>query len=78
MRWINTKLQLTSSVSRLFENVCVWKVHVTYEDATSSSASRRARRDCTSSCIAQSSSTTLSVSINTRSVQYTTDGATSP
>lgn len=74
MFFIKTKLQLTSSVSKLFEKVCVWKVHVTYDEAIRSSATRRARLDCTSSCTAQSSSTTLNASISTRSVQYTTDG----
>jgi hypothetical protein len=61
----------------LLENVCVWKVQVTYEDATKGTAMLRARGDSTSSWTAQSSMTTLSVSMSTRSVQYTTDGETS-
>lgn len=67
--WIKTKLQSTNNVSRLFENVCVWKVHVTYEDATRTTAMRLARGDATNSWIAQSSMTTLSDSMRTRSVQ---------
>jgi hypothetical protein len=74
---MSTKLQLTNRVSKLFEKVCVWKVHVTYEDAISGTATRRERGEGISSCIAQSSRTTLKVSISTRSVQYTTDGETS-
>jgi hypothetical protein len=77
MRWINTRLQHTSSVSRLLEKVCVWKVQVTYDDATRGTATRRARGDSTSSWTAQSSMTTLRASIITRSAQYTTDGETS-
>lgn len=61
----------------LLEKVCVWKVHVTYDDATSGTATRRARGDATSSWTAQSSMTTLSESMRMRSVQYTTVGDTS-
>lgn len=61
----------------LLEKVCVWNVHVTYDDATSGTATLRARGDSTSSWTAQSSMTTLSVSMSMRSVQYTTDGETS-
>jgi hypothetical protein len=49
IRWIKTRLQATARVSIEFENVCVWYVHVTYEDATSIIATRRWRGDCTSS-----------------------------
>lgn len=61
----------------LLEKVWVWNVHVTYEDATSGTATRLARGEATSSCIAQSSITTLNASMSRRSVQYTTEGETS-
>ncbi len=68
IRCIITKLHATSNVSIEFENVCVWYVHVTYELATSVTASFRRRGDCTSSWIAQSSSTKLNMNIKTRRV----------
>ena len=41
IRWIKTRLHATANVSIEFENVCVWYVHVTYEDATSKIATLR-------------------------------------
>jgi len=65
---INTKHHSTTSVSTEFEKVCVWKVHVTYEDATNVTASLRFRGECTSSWIAQSSSTKHKVNMTIRVV----------
>lgn len=45
MRWIKTRLQATAKVSIEFEKVCVWYVHVTYDDATSITATLRCRGD---------------------------------
>lgn len=56
-------LHSTISVSTAFEKVCVWYVHVTYDETTRVTASLLCLGDGTSSCIAQSSSTKLSKNI---------------
>ena len=78
IRWIKTKLQITSRVSIELENVCVWYVQVTYEEATNRTATLRCRGECMSSWRAQSSSTKLRTNINTRRVQNTATGGISP
>lgn len=71
-------LHATMSVSTEFEKVCVWYVHVTYEDATSRTAMRRWRGEWMSSWMAQSSRTKLMTNMRTRRVQKTAMGGISP
>jgi hypothetical protein len=78
IRCMRTKLQITTSVSIEFENVWVWYVHVTYDDATNRTATLRCRGDGTNSWIAQSSNTKLRTNMRTLRLQKTTTGATSP
>lgn len=63
---IITRLHATTNVSIEFENMWVWYVHVTYDEATNITASLRCRGDWTSSCIAQSSSTKLKMNMRIR------------
>ena len=65
-------------VSIELENVCVWYVQVTYDDATSMTATLRCRGEWISSWRAQSSSTKDKANINTRKVQNTAMGGISP
>jgi len=68
MRCISTRHHSTNRVSTELENVWVWKVQVTYDDATRVTAFFRLRGDWTSSWIAQSSSTKHSANMTMRRV----------